>query len=271
MSQLLSETRFILFDTETAHQADPVVIELAGLQWRYNQPFSAADIQEDLVDPGCLIDPSSMAVHHIRDTDVAGKPALADVLPKWVDWAGSSPLVAYNSDYDQGVLAGTGLFEKTWLDAYRMAMHCWSIGQLNEDGFALTSMKQQELRYWLKLPDTFGEAHRAAADVQVTAHILHRVCRVYLEDMAMPDRLEDFMAWVNGPIAHLTVPVGGPSYTGKTPDQLEDWALKKAFDPSSPLHPVFKKFNIHDCLRPEYLSRFGVNPPTVSTKTSVHL
>lgn len=255
----LSAARFIVLDTETTGAEPQKVIELAGLDWTYQRPIEADHFQETFIDPQQKIDPASQAVHHILDEDVAGAPLLEEVAPAWDEWVADSPIVAYNSDFDRKVLSSTPLHGKRWVDAWRAAMHVWYIGQENEDGFKLTSFKQQELRYWLRLPKTSGDAHRAAADIQVTAMLLERVIDAYIECGNEPT-LEAFLAWVDGPIQHLTLPIGGGHFAGKTPEQLEEWALKKAFDPSYFLFEGFAKFNVHECLLPEYQRRFGKDP-----------
>jgi len=258
----LTETQFIMLDTETTHQDDPKVIELAGLRWVYGRPIDYTHFKENFINPGCKIHPASMAVHHILNEDVEDAPFIEELYEEWDEWVGSDIIVAYNSDYDQGVLSKTPLYTKKWLDAYRMAMHFWSLGQLNDDGFPLTSLKQQELRYWLNLPKTSGDAHRAAADIQVTAFVVERVIKFYLE-CGYKDDLDAFIEYVNAPVCHQTIPIGGRPYAGKTPEEIEDWAIKKAFDPTSDLFAPFKKFNIHECLLPEYLKRFGKEPSVV--------
>ena len=262
----LSETQFVMLDTETTNQDNPKVIEIAGLRWVHRRPISATDFKEDFVYPGEKITPSSMAVHHIIDEDVAGAPTMDEIDEEWGQWVGDDIIIAYNSDYDQGVLSNTSLHGKKWLDAYRMAMHFWSLGQTNEDGFPLTSLKQQELRYWLKLPKTSGDAHRAAADIQVTAYLVERVIDAYLE-CCLPDDVDAFVDYINGPVCHQTIPIGGAPFAGKTPDQIEDWAIKKAFDPSNSIFDAFKKFNIHECLLPEYIKRFGHEPRSMAKPT----
>jgi hypothetical protein len=167
--------------------------------------------------------------------------------------------VAYNADFDRTALIDTPLHGKRWIDAWRAAMHVWYIGQENEDGFKLTSFKQQELRYWLRLPKTFGDAHRAAADIQVTAMLLDRVVQAYLE-CGNPDDFTAFLDWIDAPVQHLTLPIGGLHFAGKTPEQLEDWALRKAFDPTYFMFEGFSKFNVHESLLPEFQRRFGVDP-----------
>lgn len=254
----LSQARFIILDTETTG-TPPKVIELGAMEWIYGREIRPEHFQETYIDPQEKLNPAAQAVHHITEDDLVGAPLLSEVQEAWAQWIGDSPIVAYNSDFDREALAQTDMHGKVWLDAWRAAMHVWYIGQENEDGFPLTSFKQQELRYWLKLPKTFGDAHRAAADIQVTAHLLGRVIQTYLE-CGHPDSQRAFIDWVNSPIQHMTIPIGGAHFAGKTPEQLADWALKKAFDPTYFLFEGFAKLDVHGCLLPEYQRRFGTDP-----------
>lgn len=255
----LEDARLVVLDTETCNIEDPKLIEIAGLKWSFNRDMKVDDFKENYVNPGCKIDPSSMAIHHILDEYVEDAPFIDEIDEEWGEWVGDDIIVAYNSDFDKGVLKNTSLNDKQWLDAYRMAMHFWSYGQVNEDGFALGSFKQQELRYWLKIPKTSGDAHRAAADIQVTAHIIQRAMEIYLEQTQVND-FKSFIDYVNGPILHETIPVGGKNFNGKIPEEINDKDLKLAFWDKFYMYDAFEKFDIHKCLIPEYIKRFGHNP-----------
>lgn len=257
----LADIRFILLDTETTGLGEaPKIIEVAARGWSIQSDRKYPGVFETLLDPGEAIPPGSSAVHHITDKKVAGKPALKEVLPDFQAFIGDSPIVAYNAAYDRGVLIGTPLHSAFWLDAYRMAMHIWHIGEENRQGFKLQSFKQQELRYWLELPDIQGDAHRAGADILLTGLILKEIAQKYLR-MGCPDTFGDFVDWVRSPILHETVPMGNRNMVGKRPEEIETWALKKVFNPEDPLFPSFKEFNVHDFLRPEYTNRMALESP----------
>lgn len=255
----LENVRLVILDTETCNMQDPKLIEIAGLRWNFNKKMKAEDFKENYVNPGCKIDPSSMSVHHILDEYVQDAPFFEEIDDEWGEWVGDDFIVAYNSDFDRGVLKNTSLYNKKWIDAYRMAMHFWSIGQENEDGFALTSFKQQELRYWLKIPKTSGEAHRAAADIQVTAYIMQKAMDIYLSS-TQNNSFDSFLEYITGPILHETIPIGGKGFTGKKPEEIEDKDLKRAFWDKFYMYDAFENFDIHKCLLPEYIKRFGINP-----------
>lgn len=262
----LVDVRFIILDTETTGvEDDAKIIEVAVREWFLSDRgvLSARPPLELLVNPGIKIAPASSAVHHLTDETVRHAPALEEVMPMVLDYVGDSPLVAYNSDYDRGKFEGTPLYDHLWVDAYRMAMHFWHLGQKNRNGFALTSLKQQELRYWLELPPIEGDAHRAGADILLTGLLFQEMVKKYTQ-MGCSTRFSDFLSWVNAPILHRTIPIGGRPYQGKTPEEVETWALKKAFEKNEPMYESFKKFNVHDALGPEFARRLGKSHLTSS-------
>lgn len=254
LSQPLSETAFALIDTESTG-ADPekdLVIEVAARLWYLNPQRKAPFVFESYVDPGQKIPPASMAVHHITNDKVAGAPKVNEIMPGMLDLIGDAIPVAYNAEYDRKILRGTALHEKYWMDLYRVAMKTWHVGEENEDGFVLGSFKQQELRYWLNVRPSPGEAHRAAADIFVSGLVLQIAAEKFLAT-GMPDDAATFINWIEAPILHKTIPFGPNA--GMLPEQLEDYELRRAFDVSNKMYESFARFNVHDFLRPEMMRR----------------
>lgn len=254
--QKLTDMKFILLDTETTG-IDPQrdhVIEIAARGWSLNKRKKFPRTYSMLLNPGdgVKIPPNTSAVHHITDADVADMPTLADEEGAIKGFVQGYPIVAYNAEFDRGMLPF--LKDHQWLDVYRMAMHLWSIGEENEDGFPLTSFKQQELRYWLKLGKIEGDAHRAAADIMVTGLIFQKAAQKYL-DMGHPNDYAAFVDWVNSPILHQTIPFGYKSVVGKKPAELTDQQLKNMFDKSSDMYASYERFNVLEFLRPEHMQR----------------
>lgn len=254
--QKLTDMRFILLDTETTG-IDPTrdhVIEIAARGWSLNKRKKFPRTYSMLLNPGegVKIPPNTSAVHHITDADVVDMPTLADEEGAIKGFVKGFPIVAYNAEFDRGMLPF--LKDQEWLDVYRMAMHLWHIGEENDDGFPLTSFKQQELRYWLQLGKIEGDAHRAAADIMVTGLIFQKAAQKYL-DMGHPNEYPAFVEWVNSPILHQTIPFGYKSVVGKRPEDLTDQQLKNVFDKDSDMYASYERFNVLDFLRAEHLRR----------------
>lgn len=140
------------------------------------------DACTDFVDPGIPIPPESKGIHHIGDEDVAGKPALADVIKSWDkrfgrNWVPAAHYAAFDSTH-------IVLPSEEWICTHRCAKHLWSDAP---------SHSNQSLRYWLPELDFYanmeGRAmppHRALPDAWVTAHIL----LVMLRDHNIGDLLQ---------------------------------------------------------------------------------
>lgn len=263
----LTGLKFAILDTETTG-ADPHqdhAIEVAVRIWYLNRRRRAPFVYESYVNPGCLIPPASTAVHHITNDKVQNAALLSVAIEPVLAMSKDAIPVAYNAEYDRCVLRDTAMHDRYWLDIYRLAMKTWSIGDKNEDGFALTSFKQQELRYWLKLRNIEGDAHRAAADIHVTGLVFQMAVDRYL-NAGMKDDADEFLKWVEAPILHKTLPFG--SFAGKTPEQLEDYEIRRAFDPNSKMYESLVRFNVLDYLGPEKMRRAITDNPSPTRRSA---
>ena len=92
---------YLFLDTETHHVENPILIQLAY------KPDDRLEYFSSLYGTGGVpIEISSMAVHHITESEIAGKPMFEetpdkDVLQKLLE---TYTLVAHNASYDVNVL-----------------------------------------------------------------------------------------------------------------------------------------------------------------------
>lgn len=268
-SNSLSDTVFIVLDTETtsAETKDKYnskgeliipkakVVELA--YYRMSPEGNFTHPQDRFYHPGCPIPPSSMSVHNITDKMVEGKPRIEEEIDIINHDLGDFDILAYNSNFDQQMLP---FVNNRFLDVYKMAAHVYSIGELNEKGQPLTSLKQQELRFWLGLDDKYeitGEAHRADSDIQVTGFIFQEIKKHYLEVLKKPDTLDDFVEWVHSAPDYKTIPFG-PMRTkfneetgkyGVSADELDTNYLSYLLKPSNPLRSSYDSFGVTEYLQ----------------------
>lgn len=117
--------------------------------------------QSELANPGCKIEIAAMAVHHIRDEDVAKArhpDAILDELRGGVDY-----FVAHNAKFEKDFFdAGEIPWICTLKAAYRLCPKA-------------PNHQNQTIRYYLNTPVNREEAihtHRAGPDAYVTAHTL---------------------------------------------------------------------------------------------------
>lgn len=199
----IEDVIFSVFDTETTgdnvRRADKP-IELAAVRWNLKKSF--LEIPKSwMVDPQMSIHPSAVAVHGIEDEELQGKPLIEEVMPEFLDYIGSSALVAHNIEFDLNMIPELKTMVNPKLDTLRFARQIFKIGDIGHKGHDLRSHKSQELRYWLGIKiDTMGlQAHRAAADILVTGEVFHNTLKVYLE-RTNGKTLGELIEFVNAPI-----------------------------------------------------------------------
>jgi DNA polymerase III epsilon subunit family exonuclease len=95
----LAETDFVVFDIETTGPKMPPsrVMEIGAARVRAGR--IVAEFQT-LVNPRMPIPPFIVGLTGIRDEMVAGAPAFEEVAARWLDFAGTSVLVAHNAIFD---------------------------------------------------------------------------------------------------------------------------------------------------------------------------
>ncbi|MCA1753335.1 MAG: 3'-5' exonuclease [Spirochaeta sp.] len=94
---------FTAFDFETTglYSASDRVCEIGAVQFRGMAVLSEFS---ELVNPGIPIPPDAGAVSGITDIMVAKQPAVAEMLPVFMEFIGDSILVAHNAEFDVGFL-----------------------------------------------------------------------------------------------------------------------------------------------------------------------
>jgi len=101
-----SQSVFVAFDTETTglSAAEGRVVEIAALKFDFNGQIIAQF--SELINPGGPIPPSAIAVHHITDEMVAGKPTIEEALPRFIDFLSgeNNILIAQNALFDIGFI-----------------------------------------------------------------------------------------------------------------------------------------------------------------------
>ncbi|MFT7022423.1 MAG: DNA polymerase-3 subunit epsilon [Rhodococcus sp. (in: high G+C Gram-positive bacteria)] len=96
---LLARRGAVIIDTETT-DFEGLAIEIAVVDFKTGNV-----LVESLIEPeGSAITAGASAVHGLSDRDVAGAPTLADLAPKLRAVLRGRPVIAYNADFDRGVL-----------------------------------------------------------------------------------------------------------------------------------------------------------------------
>lgn len=190
--------RVRVIDLETAGTSPHEVCEIGWQDvmlgedgvWRLDEERGAL-----FVNPGRPISPETMAIHHIRDADVAGAPYWSEVAPPVLRPTGVRVLAAHRASFEQRFCTPRLTGGAAWICTWKCALRLWP---------GLQSHSNQMLRY-LRKPDgliheTGLPAHRALPDAYVTAH--------HLRDMLNTVSLEKLIAWSREPALLARVPSG---------------------------------------------------------------
>lgn len=159
-------TPLAAFDTETTglNAARDYIIELSAVRFDKNgtlgEPFS------QLIKPPVSICPAITAINGITDSDVECAPSAADVLPRFLEYIGTSVLVAHNASFDLGFVGeeldrmGLPPLSGRACDTLTMARRLWK--GLPKGGYKLEALAD-------KCGIDKGQSHRAADDARTCA------------------------------------------------------------------------------------------------------
>ncbi|WP_066798638.1 exonuclease domain-containing protein [Sphingomonas soli] len=149
-----------------------------------------------MVNPGRPIPPLTMAVHHIRDEDVADAPWWHDVARPLLDpWPRRLALAAHRASFEEQFCTPALTRGADWICTYKCALRLWP---------GSPRFSNQYLRYW-RMPEGMDHerglpAHRAFPDAYVTAF--------HLRDMLNETSVEQLIAWSKEPALEPRVRYG---------------------------------------------------------------
>ncbi|MBC9034046.1 3'-5' exonuclease [Sphingomonas sp. JC676] len=157
-----------------------------------------------LVNPGRPIPPLTMAIHHIRDEDVADAPWWHDVARPVLDpWPRRIALAAHRASFEEQFCTPSLTRGADWICTYKCALRLWP----GSPGFS-----NQLLRYWRNPEGMVHErglpAHRAFPDAYVTAF--------HLRDMLNEASVAQLIQWSKEPALEPRVRYG--------PDRGKEWS-----------------------------------------------
>ncbi|HEX2560702.1 exonuclease domain-containing protein [Phenylobacterium sp.] len=194
-----SPARVRVIDLETAGGGPYDVCEI-GWQDLEQGPDGAWRVAGErgalFVNPGRPISPETMAIHHIRDADVASAPYWKLVAPEVLRPPGGVlALAAHRAAFEQRYCRPKLTGEVDWICTWKCALRLWP---------QLPSFSNQMLRYQRMPHGLVHEAglpaHRALPDAYVTAH--------HLRDMLNEASLAQLIAWSREPGLLPRVPSG---------------------------------------------------------------
>lgn len=164
-----------------------------------------------LVNPGRPISPETMAVHHIRDVDVADAPFWKEMAPIVLrPEGGIIGLAAHRAAFEQRYCRPRFTGGVPWICTWKSALRVWP----TLDGYSNQMLRYQRMPEGL-VHEVGLPAHRAMPDAYVTAH--------HLRDMLNEAGLDNLLAWSTLP-GLLPRVRSGPD-RGKTWDRLDTDSL----------------------------------------------
>lgn len=170
MTEDISTLEFTAFDTETTglQPYSEEIVEIAAV--RFTLEGGAKEYFQTLVNPGKPIPPQATRVHGITDEMVASAPTLAQVLPSFFQFLGSSVLVAHNAPFDIGFLS---------LHSLRLGLTPPSSPVLDSCMFSRRVLLDQPSHRLQALVESLGIAestfHRALADTRSCMEVFRHV------------------------------------------------------------------------------------------------
>lgn len=194
------------------------IIEVGLIKFTFNEILEE---YETLIYPERPIPPESIAIHHITDEMVAGKPTIDQVLPQILAMAGSHTLIGHGIKHDVELLALAS--ERAGIQttiARNLRMDTLRLARLY--GESPVNSLEQLRRHFNIEPEG---AHRAMSDVIVNMHVFKHLCRRFKS-------INEVFDVLSRPILMKNMPFGkhkGRSFK-EIPIEYLIWASKKDFD-----------------------------------------
>ncbi len=165
-----------------------------------------------LVNPGRAISADTMAIHHIRDVDVADAPFWKEIAPSVLRPAGGvDALAAHRAAFETRYCSPALSSGARWICTWKCALRLWPHLPRFSNQLLRYQRRPEGLVHELGLP-----AHRAMPDAYVTAH--------HLRDMLNEASLDQLLRWSAEPGLLPRVPAGPDR--GKGWDQISMTALR---------------------------------------------
>ena len=176
---------------------------------------------ESLIDPECSIPSASQEIHKISSEMVAGKPKIAEVLPKLLKLIEGHIIVGHGIGFDIALIAAeakrynipTQIEKQPFFDTLRMA-RLYGESPVNS---------LQQLRQHFNIEPE--GAHRAMSDVVVNIEVFKQLAKTFQSVEELTERLKK-------PIRMKAMPLG--KHKGRKfeeiPIEYLQWAERKDFD-----------------------------------------
>ena len=219
MSQIHKES-FICLDCETTglNTKEDRVIEVSATRFIISKNI---ETYESLIDPRVIIPEESIAIHHISQDMVEGKPTIDTILSSLFQFIGNEIIVGHGIEFDLNILHEEALRHKipsnlqnqTFIDTLRLA-RLYGESPVNS---------LQGLRKHFNIPEQM--AHRAGDDVIINIEVFKHLIKPFRSTKEILERLKK-------PIPMKTMPLG--KHKGRPFKEIPltylKWARHQKFD-----------------------------------------
>lgn len=217
---LLKQQTFVCLDCETTG-LDPKqdrIIEVAAAKFTID---TIVDQYETLVDPKIEIPAASIAIHHITQDMVQGKPSIEEVLEPLLQFIGNHPVVGHGINYDIDIVIA---------HAERANIACKLKKNLCFDTLRLARLYGESPTNSLEMLRRHFNiaaegAHRAMSDVIVNIKVFKHLAAQF-------QTVEQLIQALSKPIQMKHMPLG--KHKGRLMKELPleylQWAARQEFD-----------------------------------------
>lgn len=216
----ITKQSFICLDCETTglDAKKDRIIEVAVMRFDFSQTYEEID---EMIDPECPISPESIAIHHITEEMIKGKPKIHEVLSPILKLIGNHIIIGHGIGFDIELLANAAerasipctIRNNPSLDTLRMA-RLYGESPVNS---------LEQLRIHFNIPQE--GAHRALNDVIVNVGVFKYLAKKF-------KTTEQIFEALSRPIQLKTMPLG--KHKGRlfkeVPLQYLIWAAHQDFD-----------------------------------------
>lgn len=217
---LLNHETFVCFDCETTglDTDQDRIIEIAAVKFTFNEVI---DSFETLIDPQKEISADSMAIHHISQEMVEGKPLIENILDNFFQFVGKNIIVGHGIPFDIEMVSKSAerhqmrspLSLCPFIDTLRLARH---YGQASINSL-------ESLRKHFNIP--YEGAHRAMSDVVVNIEVFKNLSKAFKTS-------DQIFQVLSKPVELKAMPLG--KHKGRAfkeiPLEYLQWAVHKDFD-----------------------------------------
>lgn len=179
--------RFAAFDTETTG-TDPRTSRIIEFGLVVFEGGEVVERFQTLIHPECALPPEITRITGIKDEDLVGKPVFADLADELERRLVAQPLLAYNADFDRGMVEGEfrrlerAIHLPVFIDPFPFCYESFKVTKKTK------TAKLTDIASFLGV--SLESAHRADHDAEAAGRVMLELSK----HIALPSSFEDLLA-----------------------------------------------------------------------------